>query len=64
MTTTPKMPTTWGEAIDAFPTSETSKKMKAAIESDARKRAESERLHPLKDYPYRPNFGYPIDPSA
>lgn len=39
------------------------KRLKAAIEADARKRAESDRLHPLKDYPYAP-MRHSINPTA
>ena len=52
----------WGDVIKSG--AAIGPKMKEAIEADKRQAEENERLHPLKDYPYRPNFGYPIDPSA
>lgn len=57
------MTKTYGDFIKANPTDKGAQRLDAAIKADARKRAESERLHPLKNYPYKP-MCYPINPTA
>ena len=70
---------TYGDFIKANPDDEGAKRLKAAIEGDKRKRAESERLHPLSGHTtteFRPDvpakhidtsavaINYPINPTA